>query len=172
MLAVPFVSYQAGRGDREKFPELPQFARSISPAQTMEEYFQYMASSGAGESPDGNVQDALQPHNTAMPMGSGPSSTAPPFQGIGYFSGFPDPIMFQPPKPANSRSRKKSTPGLDHVKHRRTRSGCYTCRSRRVKVETASSLLPTPMADPPNSATSHAPYVRVSKAPPASRKLC
>lgn len=134
MLAVPLIASRAGRGDRTKFLELAQSTGSIPSAQTMEEYFQYMASTGAGESPDGNVPDALQPHSTAMPMGSGPSSTAPPFQGIGYFSGFPDPIMFQAPKPANSRSRKKSTPGLDHVKHRRTRSGCYTCRSRRVKV--------------------------------------
>lgn len=34
---------------------------------------------------------------------------------------------------ANSRMRRRAAPG-DHVKHRRTRSGCYTCRNRRVKV--------------------------------------
>ena len=36
------------------------------------------------------------------------------------------------------KGRKKSlaaNPGGDIVKHRRTRSGCFTCRSRRVKVE-------------------------------------
>ena len=27
-----------------------------------------------------------------------------------------------------------SMPGVEAVKHRRTRSGCFTCRSRRVKV--------------------------------------
>lgn len=32
------------------------------------------------------------------------------------------------------RVRRRPPPGSDHVKHRRTRSGCYTCRSRRVKV--------------------------------------
>ena len=33
-----------------------------------------------------------------------------------------------------SKPRRKLLPGSDHVKHRRTRSGCYTCRARRVKV--------------------------------------
>ena len=33
-----------------------------------------------------------------------------------------------------ARVRRRIPPGSDHVKHRRTRSGCYTCRSRRVKV--------------------------------------
>ena len=32
------------------------------------------------------------------------------------------------------RVRRKSSTGLDQVKHRRTRSGCFTCRMRRVKV--------------------------------------
>ncbi|MCJ1284509.1 hypothetical protein MMC26_003842 [Xylographa opegraphella] len=34
-----------------------------------------------------------------------------------------------------ARSRRRIPPGADHVKHRRTRSGCYTCRSRRVKCD-------------------------------------
>jgi len=38
-----------------------------------------------------------------------------------------------------SRVRRKSAPGTETVKHRRTRSGCFTCRTRRVKVI---SLLP------------------------------
>lgn len=33
-----------------------------------------------------------------------------------------------------SNASKYCSPDLDPVKHRRTRSGCYTCRSRRVKV--------------------------------------
>jgi hypothetical protein len=44
---------------------------------------------------------------------------------------------------SKSKGRKKSTvanPG-DVVKHRRTRSGCFTCRSRRVKVGYPSWLL-------------------------------
>lgn len=43
--------------------------------------------------------------------------------------------MFNPPK--TQRNRRKSAPGLDHIKHRRTRSGCFTCRNRRVKCDEA-----------------------------------
>ncbi|KAF6814442.1 C6 finger domain-containing protein [Colletotrichum musicola] len=56
-----------------------------------------------------------------------------PYSNLGYFTGFPDPVGFSAPK--SSRNRRKSAPGLDHVKHRRTRSGCYMCRSRRVKCD-------------------------------------
>ncbi|KAI9799521.1 MAG: hypothetical protein M1833_004043 [Piccolia ochrophora] len=35
------------------------------------------------------------------------------------------------------RVRRKSAGGGEHVKHRRTRSGCFTCRSRRVKCDEA-----------------------------------
>lgn len=34
----------------------------------------------------------------------------------------------------STRTRKRLGPGGDHVKFRRTRSGCFTCRNRRVKV--------------------------------------
>lgn len=34
-----------------------------------------------------------------------------------------------------SRVRRKSAPGSETVKHRRTRSGCFTCRTRRVKCD-------------------------------------
>jgi hypothetical protein len=34
---------------------------------------------------------------------------------------------------ANARTRRRPIPG-EQVKHRRTRSGCFTCRQRRVKV--------------------------------------
>lgn len=33
----------------------------------------------------------------------------------------------------NARVRRRALPG-EQVKHRRTRSGCFTCRQRRVKV--------------------------------------
>lgn len=38
------------------------------------------------------------------------------------------------PNSKPSRVRRKSAPGSETVKHRRTRSGCFTCRTRRVKV--------------------------------------
>ncbi|KAH8804998.1 hypothetical protein F5884DRAFT_679658 [Xylogone sp. PMI_703] len=46
----------------------------------------------------------------------------------------PSLTMNGPPK-ANRNRRKSSQPGEQHTKHRRTRSGCYTCRSRRVKCD-------------------------------------
>ena len=86
--------------------------------------------------------------------------TPNPYQSLGYFTGFPEPIMFNAPK--SQRSRRKSAPGLDHVKHRRTRSGCYTCRNRRVKVTVLSFLLPCgPKLTPPPSATKADPCAKV-----------
>lgn len=35
----------------------------------------------------------------------------------------------------SARLRRKSSAGAEQVKHRRTRSGCYTCRARRVKCD-------------------------------------
>ncbi|KAI5783894.1 hypothetical protein DFH27DRAFT_615740 [Peziza echinospora] len=37
--------------------------------------------------------------------------------------------------PKNPRIRRKSIAGMEQVKHRRTRSGCFTCRGRRVKCD-------------------------------------
>lgn len=45
-----------------------------------------------------------------------------------------DPSRTMLPAQGSSRARRRPAPGAEHVKHRRTRSGCYTCRNRRVKV--------------------------------------
>ena len=58
-------------------------------------------------------------------------SSASSYADLNYLFGSQDPAMLVP-KP--SRNRRKSSQGSEHTKHRRTRSGCYTCRSRRVKV--------------------------------------
>ncbi|KAI1142292.1 hypothetical protein F5Y05DRAFT_220805 [Hypoxylon sp. FL0543] len=104
----------------------------------MSDYYQQYLSSvtGTGDSQSSNPQDAQyqsQHHPAHMGNVSPPLTT--PYQSLGYFTGFPDPIMFQAPKAQSHRNRKKSAAGTDHVKHRRTRSGCYTCRSRRVKCD-------------------------------------
>lgn len=53
-------------------------------------------------------------------------------------------------------------PSTDHVKHRRTRSGCYTCRGRRVKVLKAPYLHCTNSADTIyDSVTRNALYAKV-----------
>lgn len=58
------------------------------------------------------------------------------YQNFGHFTGFPGPsFAFQP---SISKGRRKSASATatdaEQVKHRRTRSGCFTCRGRRVKV--------------------------------------
>ncbi|KAK0722226.1 hypothetical protein B0T26DRAFT_749650 [Lasiosphaeria miniovina] len=101
----------------------------------MSDYYHHFLSSmaGVGGHPNANQLDGSQsiPPPPVVPMGG--SQLSNPYQSLGYFTGFPDPVMFNAPK--SQRSRRKSAPGLDHIKHRRTRSGCYTCRSRRVKCD-------------------------------------
>lgn len=73
---------------------------------------------------------------------------SPVYHGLpGPFVSYPDPQMQQQymgqyedvpgamdsAQGGNARVRRRPGPG-DQVKHRRTRSGCYTCRQRRVKV--------------------------------------
>ncbi|APA05342.1 hypothetical protein sscle_01g001120 [Sclerotinia sclerotiorum 1980 UF-70] len=59
-------------------------------------------------------------------------SSARSYADLNYLFGSQDITMLGPiPKP----NRRKSSQGTEHVKHRRTRSGCYTCRSRRVKCD-------------------------------------
>lgn len=98
----------------------------------MSDYYHHFLSSmtGVGEHQNPNTQDASPTQSHGLPLGGQQASNL--YQNLGYFTGFPEPIMFNSPKA--QRSRRKSAPGLDHIKHRRTRSGCYTCRSRRVKV--------------------------------------
>ncbi|OIW32400.1 hypothetical protein CONLIGDRAFT_267885 [Coniochaeta ligniaria NRRL 30616] len=103
----------------------------------MSDYYHHFLSSmtGVGAQPPNanfNPQDAPLPLQQPPAM-SHPGVPPNPYQSLGYFTGFPEPIMFNAPK--SQRSRRKSAPGLDHIKHRRTRSGCYTCRSRRVKCD-------------------------------------
>ncbi|KAI0506430.1 hypothetical protein F5B22DRAFT_650682 [Xylaria bambusicola] len=106
----------------------------------MSGFYQISSSSMAemGISPNANLQDVEDAHYPPHPppqMGSHPRPLTNQYQNLGYYTGFPEPIVFQEPKPQNNRNKKRSTPGVDHVKHRRTRSGCYTCRSRRVKCD-------------------------------------
>ncbi|KAL2261964.1 hypothetical protein VTK26DRAFT_2886 [Humicola hyalothermophila] len=101
----------------------------------MSDYYHHFLSSmaGVGGHPMPNRADGSgqAPPPQGAPMGGPPVPNV--YQSLGYFTGFPEPIMFNAPKA--QRSRRKSAPGLDHIKHRRTRSGCYTCRSRRVKCD-------------------------------------
>ena len=67
---------------------------------------------------------------------SSPSSFAndlidDPSSNAGRWHDSTDIQSMEEPKPTPRRRRPA---GNEHVKHRRTRNGCYTCRSRRVKV--------------------------------------
>ena len=100
----------------------------------MNDHYQYFLSSmnGVPAPPNQSPQDA---HSLAQQQASLPIATPAMsnfHQSLGYYTGFPDPMVYSAPKA--QRSRRKSAPGLEHIKHRRTRSGCFTCRSRRVKV--------------------------------------
>ncbi|KAK4231403.1 adhesion and hyphal regulator 1 [Podospora fimiseda] len=101
----------------------------------MSDYYHHFLSSmtGIGGQPNPNHLEGHPgiPHPQAGPLVGPPMHN--PYQSLGYFTGFPEPIIFSAPK--SQRSRRKSAAGLDHIKHRRTRSGCYTCRSRRVKCD-------------------------------------
>ncbi|KAM3442291.1 hypothetical protein NHJ13734_002490 [Beauveria thailandica] len=69
-----------------------------------------------------------------------PINTVPlNYQNFGHFTGFPGPsFAFQQ---SISKGRRKSASAAaaetEQVKHRRTRSGCFTCRGRRVKCDEA-----------------------------------
>ncbi|KAL2140041.1 hypothetical protein VTI28DRAFT_4318 [Corynascus sepedonium] len=88
---------------------------------------------GVGGQPSPNHIDSSGQMPQPQVLSMGNAAAPHPYQSLGYFTGFPEPVMFNAPKA--QRSRRKSAPGLDHIKHRRTRSGCYTCRSRRVKCD-------------------------------------
>jgi hypothetical protein len=70
-------------------------------------------------------------------------SSASSYADLNFLFGVQDPAMLVP-KP--NRNRRKSSQGSDHTKHRRTRSGCYTCRSRRVKVGWSMFPITRPLA--------------------------
>ncbi|KAF9881812.1 hypothetical protein CkaCkLH20_00958 [Colletotrichum karsti] len=101
----------------------------------MGDYYHHFLTSMSGVAASQNMspQDTHPPQfpGGQMPMMGGVMPG--PYPNLGYFTGFPDPVGLGAPK--SSRNRRKSAPGLDHVKHRRTRSGCYMCRSRRVKCD-------------------------------------
>ncbi|KUJ10276.1 uncharacterized protein LY89DRAFT_675133 [Mollisia scopiformis] len=61
-------------------------------------------------------------------------SSASSYADLNYLFGVQDPTMIAPKA---NRNRRKSNQGSENTKHRRTRSGCYTCRSRRVKCDEA-----------------------------------
>ncbi|UZP40857.1 hypothetical protein NXS19_008673 [Fusarium pseudograminearum] len=105
----------------------------------MGDYYHHFLSSmsGAGINPTASPEEMLDQQIHGAPVHMMPATIPGPYQQLGYFTGFPDPMMFNPGK--SQKSRRKSATGtptaIDQVKHRRTRSGCFMCRSRRVKCD-------------------------------------
>ncbi|KAK5119621.1 hypothetical protein LTR85_007450 [Meristemomyces frigidus] len=56
-------------------------------------------------------------------------------ESLGSYSDYEDPSRAMLPPQPGQRQRRRQAQGSEHVKHRRTRSGCYTCRQRRVKCD-------------------------------------
>ncbi|KAI7525312.1 hypothetical protein KC343_g21235 [Hortaea werneckii] len=56
-------------------------------------------------------------------------------ESLGTYSDYDDSNRNVLPAPPGQRQRRRQHSGSEHVKHRRTRSGCYTCRQRRVKCD-------------------------------------
>ncbi|ROT40709.1 hypothetical protein SODALDRAFT_271668 [Sodiomyces alkalinus F11] len=100
-------------------------------------YHHFLASmSGAGQNPSKIPPEAYpSPFSVVQSSSSsiaGPA-TSSSYQAPGFLAGIHEPLIFNPSK--SHKVRRKSAPGIDHVKHRRTRSGCFMCRSRRVKCD-------------------------------------
>ncbi|KAJ5052061.1 uncharacterized protein L3040_001821 [Drepanopeziza brunnea f. sp. 'multigermtubi'] len=89
-------------------------------------------------SPDSQSPNSRLPvasFGTARPRDTSPPqqlSSAASYADLQFLYGIQDATM-NAPKP--NRNRRSSNTSSDQMKHRRTRSGCYTCRSRRVKCD-------------------------------------
>lgn len=102
----------------------------------MGDYYQHFLTSmsGQGLQPNHGGFQPLppQPYQGA-PVSMETSAAEAPHTAI-YFPAGRDPIMYDASKPKGRKKSANVTSGSETIKHRRTRSGCFTCRSRRVKV--------------------------------------
>ncbi|KAK7431476.1 hypothetical protein QQZ08_001966 [Neonectria magnoliae] len=96
----------------------------------MGDYYHHFLSSmsGAGMNPATTPEDMFVPqmHGQPTPLPSAPMPG--PYQQLGYFTGFPEPMMFNPSKP--QKNRRKSGPasgtGMDHCDE--SRPICERCK--------------------------------------------
>lgn len=104
----------------------------------MDEYYQQFLSSVAGA----NNQTMLGSEGTSHSPTS-PTAMSASYHNFSYFPGFSEMAISGNVSKAPKGRRKSSSSlaGADAVKHRRTRSGCFTCRSRRVKVSATDAII-------------------------------
>lgn len=82
---------------------------------------------------------------------------------LNSYSDLDDPNRGAMPPHGGARNKRRPVPGADHIKHRRTRSGCYTCRQRRVKVcSSYTDAVFVVLTSPVYSAMKAIPFARVS----------
>jgi hypothetical protein len=87
-------------------------------------------------------------------------SLATDTQSPGVFPGSKHMAVYDALNPESQKKPMGEAPGSKTVKHRRTRSGCFTCRSRRVKVGNACASIRSSLTF--NSATNKDLFVSVS----------
>lgn len=108
---------------------------------TMGDYYHQFLTTMSGEgylptSPD-ELNSVFVP-GVSLPLSTPPIHSPYPSNIGGFFAGYGEPTVINVNVPKASKSRRRSAASqggnADQVKHRRTRSGCYTCRNRRVKA--------------------------------------
>lgn len=107
----------------------------------MDNHYYPMNPMGAGYYPNGQPiapPEGMMPEGVMMPDGYVPRLYQLPTisqENLNSYSDVEDPSRGSISQQGGSRGgKRRSVTGADHVKHRRTRSGCFTCRQRRVKV--------------------------------------
>ncbi|KAF3767367.1 hypothetical protein M406DRAFT_252114 [Cryphonectria parasitica EP155] len=105
----------------------------------MSDYYNFPPSRpGSGSNPGPYQQATILSGSSSSTPNLGENIKSDTSQSALYYSGLSEHLIdYQTPKSSSSRHRRKSAPTPDHIKHRRTRSGCFTCRSRRVKCDEA-----------------------------------
>ncbi|THY68064.1 hypothetical protein D6C77_00829 [Aureobasidium pullulans] len=110
----------------------------------MDNHYYPMNPMGAGYYPNGQPiapPEGMMPEGVMMPDGYVPRLYQLPTisqENLNSYSDIEDPSRGSISQQGGSRGgKRRSVTGADHVKHRRTRSGCFTCRQRRVKCDEA-----------------------------------
>ncbi|PHH90476.1 hypothetical protein CDD83_3571 [Cordyceps sp. RAO-2017] len=81
--------------------------------------------------------ELILPSGTGIPMPVNSIMAPSAHQSLASAGRFRDPVLLDVSRPPKGRRKLLAGlgPGTDLVKHRRTRSGCFMCRSRRVKCD-------------------------------------
>lgn len=114
--------------------------RPLQKIKAMDDYYHHFLTfvSGVGNYPAINA-DRLSVStlpNSSLSMPGPIMRTSYHTHTLGDLKAFSDQSMLHISNAGRSRKQSMTAPafGTEHVKHRRTRSGCFMCRSRRVKV--------------------------------------